>query len=384
MSAEHGETAGPEANAPLQDIRASDTTAKVLLEAVIAMSSHLELHSVLARIVESAATLTGAKYGALGVIGAGGVLDDFVTYGIDPDEQERIGDLPSGHGILGLLIRHPRPLRLQDIQAHPETSGFPDDHPPMKTFLGVPVRIRGTIWGNLYLTEKEGGFTEEDITLTETLATAAGVGIERAQAVADRADLAVLSDRERIARDLHDNVIQRIFATGLRLQGVALKAPEIAEQVAAAVDELDQTIRDIRSTIFELEHRGGSSLRKEIREVLRTYIGILGFTPTVRITGPLDTAVPGPIREHLVAVMREGLSNISRHARAQSAELELSVEPGSVSFRILDDGVGVTEGEPLSGLRNLKRRAHELGGTFELRPRAGGGTEFLWQVPLAR
>ncbi|MFT4262051.1 MAG: GAF domain-containing protein [Nocardioides sp.] len=369
---------------PLPTLEAADTTSRVLLEAVIAMSSDLDLRSVLSRIVRSAAELTHARYGAMGVIGTGGVLDDFITHGIDPEVQERIGHLPSGHGILGLLIRHPEPLRLQDLQAHPASYGFPAGHPPMKTFLGVPVRIGGRIFGNLYLTEKPGGFTEADVALARTLAVAAGVGIERAQAVADREHLAVLSDRERIARDLHDVVIQRLFATGLKLQGLAIKAPGVGAEIGGAVEALDQTIRDIRGTIFELQHRGGSSLRKELREVLRESVPALGFHPTLTTSGPVDTAVPGRIREQLVAVMREGLANISRHARATSVDLHLDVAPGEVTFRIVDDGTGLTPGAPLSGLRNLRRRAEQLGGTFELGTRETGGTELLWRAPLPR
>ncbi|WP_300677090.1 GAF domain-containing protein [Nocardioides sp.] len=367
---------------PLGQLEPSDAISRVLFEAVVAMSSDLDLHSVLARIVESAAELTHSTYGALGVLDAEGTLSDLITYGVAPEQKDAITEFPDGHGILGLVIAHPEPIRLEDLQAHPASYGFPAGHPPMKTFLGVPIKIRGTVFGNLYLTEKEGGYTDDDIALVQTLATAAGVGIERAQAVEDRAQLAVLSDRERIARDLHDLVIQRLFATGLSLQGLALKAPDVAGDIGKAVQALDQSIRDIRGTIFELQHRGGDSLRLEIRELVREYIPLLGFAPSTRLIGPVDTAIPGAIRPHLMAVLREALSNISRHAHARNVEIELTAGADVARIEILDDGVGVAPGVAMSGLRNISKRARDLGGYYSLAPRQGGGTVLTWEVPL--
>lgn len=356
-------------NAPLRRIHPADATSHVLLEAVIAMSSDLDLHSVLTRIVRTAAEITGARHGTLGATGAEGVLDDVVTFGLDREQQPRIEE----HDSDGPLTR---PTPSPDPEERLEASS------PTESSLEVPVRIRGALWGTLVLAEKEGGFTEEDVTLVETLATAAGVGMERAQAISDRADLAVLSDRERIARDLHDVVIQRLFATGLSLQGTALTAPVVGEEIRRAVTALDQTIRDIRGTIFELQHRGGSSLRAELRELLREYVGVLGFHPTVKVSGPIDTAIPGAIREHLVAVLREALSNVSRHAGAHAVDIDLAVTTDRVGLQVLDDGVGLSGETPHSGLRNLRRRATQLGGSFILRGRPEGGTELLWEAPL--
>jgi signal transduction histidine kinase len=516
---------------PLQRLDVTEPSARVLLEAVVAMSSDLDLPGVLQRIVVSATELTAARYGALGVIGQDGLLTEFVTTGLDEGERERIGDPPHGRGILGLLIRHPEPLRLRDLQAHPQSYGFPPDHPPMKTFLGVPVRIRGTVFGNLYLTEKAGGgdFTDEDVTHVEALATAAGFVIEnarayrlserrrewlessatltealqppidvdraldrlvrtaravsraravavttddtaepvaassdagdvelldevvaavraadttdlveltvagltvvavplraavadggllvtvhdpaydraeleerellagfaeqaglaldRAQAVADREQLAVVTDRERIARDLHDVVIQRLFATGLQLQGIGLRgtSPEVSERLEACVEALDQTIKDIRGTIFELQQRRPASLRAELRDVVREYVDLLGFAPIVRTSGPVDTAVPERVREQLLPVLREALSNLARHALADTAEIELSAGADEVRLVVIDDGVGVAEGVTESGLRNARRRAAALGGMLELRRRDPRGTELSWWVPL--
>ncbi|MCW2756774.1 MAG: dosT [Nocardioidaceae bacterium] len=510
-------------------------SAKALLDAVIAISSDLDLHSVLTRIIRSATELTGAAYGALGIIGDDGELSDFITTGIDPHTRDLIGELPRGRGILRLLIDEPEAIRLDDLGAHPRSFGIPPNHPTMVTFLGVPVRIRGTVFGNLYLTEKADGqpFSEPDEVLVTALASAAGfvienarafglserrrqwleassalvevlqppvdleralqlvttgaraiagaeatavvqvpdtgpasivvydgpevsgiadlldtvvtiardarstgpaevpggerrviviplrahlaapgvlvalfdrahrageheerellmsfadqaaLAIDRAQAVVDREELAVISDRDRIARDLHDLVIQRLFATGLQLQGIRSVAdgPDVIARIDKTVEALDLTITDIRSTIFELQTRRSDSLRAEVRDLVKEYVPVLGFTPTVRTLGPVDTAVPEKIRDQLLAVLREAVSNIARHALADAAEIEVRTGDHEVVLAVTDDGVGLPERRTESGLRNARRRATALGGTLELT--AGGrGTQFLWRVPL--
>jgi signal transduction histidine kinase len=523
---------GPADGAALPD------STRALLDAVAAISSDLDLHSVLSRIVEAATRLTDARYGALGVIGDASVLVEFVTTGISDDERAGIGDPPHGRGILGLLIRHPRAIRLDDLTQHPDATGFPANHPPMSSFLGVPVRIRGTVFGNLYLTEKAGGrsFSHQDELLVEALANTAGFVIEnarayglserrrqwleaaadldeavqppvdfdgalrevvraarnvaRAQAVAattsrpgslpqlstgrpetrsdvaaalqaivedpatgrttapvevslpsydafvvplrthlagsgllvaffapgthpmqvedrelfvsfaehaalsldraqgldDRAELAVTSDRERIARDLHDVVIQRLFATGLHLQRAenTTRNPDVADIVRDAVDSLDETIRDIRGTIFELQQHGtGPSLRADLRELVREYAPLLKFEPVVRTTGPVDSAVPTEIRDQLLPVLREALSNLARHAAADHGEVDVTVDGAEVRLTVLDDGVGIGAIDRESGLRNARRRADALGGRLEVTPRSPRGTSFVWRVPVS-
>ncbi|GAB2445108.1 two-component system sensor histidine kinase DosT [Nocardioides hungaricus] len=508
---------------------------RALLDAVTAISSDLDLRAVLTRIVEAATQLTDARYGALGVVGNEAFLVEFVTTGISAEERARIGDPPHGRGILGLLISHPEPIRLDDLTKHPQSTGFPPNHPPMGSFLGVPVRIRGTVFGNLYLTEKAGGasFTEQDQALVEALASTAGfvidnarayglserrrqwleasatlsealqppieldrglaevarvarsatgaaatavlhleegnpvhtieaadpaavgetlagledrpwprpdsepvdtelgpfaatlvplrthlvsaallvilvdpettplpydervllasfadqagLALDRARAIEERSELAVTSDRERIARDLHDVVIQRLFATGLQLQGAVsmARAPEVAERIDQAVEALDVTIRDIRSTIFELQHHGhGDSLRADLRRLADEYAPLLKFHPVVHTEGPVDTAVPREIREQLVPVLREALSNLARHAAADHGEIRLAVDDREVRMTVLDDGVGIGPGVAESGLRNARRRASALGGALEITPRTPRGTSFVWRVPL--
>lgn len=367
-----------------------------LLDAVVSVGSELDLHVVLHRIVEAATALVGARYGALGVLDpAGSRLDDFITVGLDDDQVDAIGRLPEGHGILGLLIVDPQPLRLADLADHRDAYGFPPNHPPMRTFLGVPVLVRGEVFGNLYLTDKEGGepFTDVDQELTVALATAAGVAIENARLHARVAELALLEDRERIARDLHDNVIQRLFATGLGLQAAARLAqrPEVATRIQEAVDELDTTVRQIRSTIFDLHATvsSGRSLRREVLDVCAAAAGPLGFEPVVRFDGPIDTVVNAAVADHVVAVVREALANAARHARASRVEVEVAASPdGShVWLSVDDDGIGIAEDghgrRQGRGLDNIEARARRLQGTASITPRANGGTSVRWRAPLA-
>ena len=511
-------------------------SSQMLLDAVMALSADLDLHSVLERIVESATALTGARYGALGVLGPDENLGEFLTTGIPGRVHDLIGDLPHGRGILGLLITDPRPLRLSDLTQHPASYGFPAHHPPMTSFLGVPVHIRGTVFGNLYLTEKEGGgdFTDTDERLVVALASAAGLVIEnarayglserrrqwleaaagltdalqppvewdlalqqisttarrvgqawatavvspgadgevralaceprdveralslvddavrlvgadrlvdavdvslgtmtasvvplrvrlaaggtlvsvfdtdeerlrdvhdrellisfadhaalaldRALAVGDRELLAVMSDRERIARDLHDTVIQRLFAVGMQLQAVSLTgSPELGERLRASVKDVDDTIRDIRATIFELQTQVGQTLRGDLQALAREYVAPLGFSPTMRTSGPLDTVVPDVLREQLLPVVREALSNVARHAQATRAEVEVVVDGDLLYVTVIDDGVGLGHDVRQSGLRNARERARLLGGDLELSPAEPHGLVLRWHAPL--
>ncbi|WP_320064949.1 GAF domain-containing sensor histidine kinase [Micromonospora sp. RTGN7] len=524
---------------------------RALLDAVVGIGTDLDLRSTLGRIVASACELAGARYGALGVIGPDRLLHDFIVHGIDPELHAEIGDLPHGRGVLGLLIDEPQPLRMPDITKHPQSYGFPPNHPPMHSFLGVPVRIRDQVFGNLYLAEKQGApeFTEDDEQIVVALAAAAGVAIENARLyalahrrerwlaataeitsvllgevrrtdaltlvarrarevaeaelavvllydedagqftveVVDGADdqarelvgavlpaaetsfagavtrrghelvenlaeaapwptpvtagpavvsplaaadtlhgvlviayppdrggatdddltllgsfagqaalamerargqeerelLVVLEDRERIARDLHDVVIQRLFATGLQLQSGAMNArPEVAKRINAAVDDLDSTIRDIRRTIFELRTPMSAALRTEIREAVDVATELLGFRPALELDGPLDSAVPDPIRPDLTAVLREALSNAVRHAEASRVSVAVRVDGGWVTVTVTDDGRGCDPAAARGGLINLRERAERHGGEFAVRPAPSRGTELHWAVPL--
>jgi signal transduction histidine kinase len=363
-----------------------------ILDAIFAISSDLELPAVLQRIVKVACDQAGARYGALGVLGAPSaegeiLLIEFITEGVDADMVRRIGNYPRGLGILGHLIHVPTPLRLEDLSAHPQSVGFPDGHPPMRTFLGVPIRIHDEVFGNLYLTEKRGGgpFTSADEQLAVALASAAGVAIENARLHERVQEFALLHDRERIARDLHDSVIQRLFATGLGLQGLArmVDEVEVADRIQGAVDDLDATIREIRRVIFELQahERGNLSVRVRVLALAAEMTPTLGFEPRVHFDGPIDTIVGSALAEHLLATLRELLSNVTRHARATAVEIR--VRAGlEVTLTVIDDGAGLDGARRTGrGIANLGKRAKSLGGSFTLRPGVEQGMVAVWSVP---
>jgi signal transduction histidine kinase len=529
-----------------------------LLDAVVAVTSGLELADVLSRIIRAACSLVGARYGALGVLGPSGErLAEFVTEGVTAAERAAIGDPPAGHGVLGLLIRNPRPQRLRDIRQHPDSFGFPPNHPPMRSFLGTPIRIRDEVFGNLYLAEKQGPeehneFSADDESVVVALASAAGVAIDNARlydtsrrralasdAIGDlthallegrderealgafasavvaiaaatrvgvllhddggrrylaasswgadldadseasfddavwdtletsrepvvllaetpdrnaepqpsvaaalrvdpasptavlnlasgdadvglvlvawdrshaeplvdlrelaelarhaglvllagrtrhtRSRMALLEDRERIARDMHDHVIQRLFATGLSLQTAAQAStdPLVQHRVDEAVDALDASIREIRMTIFELSQtRTDLSAEAQLRQVTSAFARGLGFAPELVVDGPLEE-LPAAVRDDVTAVVREGLANVMRHARATEARVCVTVGK-SVTVEVSDDGVGTQPSQARSGLVNLAERAGAHGGRFEILAMAPNGTALRWSVP---
>ncbi|MFF0224014.1 GAF domain-containing protein [Streptomyces sp. NPDC004629] len=541
-------------------VRGARDRVHTLLDAVLAVGSDLDLEVVLQRIVESAVTLVDARYGALGVLGEEGTIKQFVTVGIDDEAIARIGHYPRGEGILGLLIRHPEPLRLANLAEHPASVGFPAGHPAMTSFLGAPVRVRDQVFGNLYLTNKKSGaeFDSDDEAVLRTLAAAAGVAIDNARLydeahrrqrwlaasneltrsllsgaepaavlasftgtvremacadlvtlavpVGDRGELVieaasgagaeevrglvlpatalgakvytsgetitsdavsadpraeggsasvvelgpaffvplgtrehvrgvlqvahlpggalftdavidmvtgfgnqaalaldvaehrrdsermvVLNDRDRIARDLHDLVIQRMFAGALTLQstlGRISDLPEVSERIQRVVADLDDTIKIIRGTIYALrEHdqdRRGSGLRAQLVAAAERATESLGFAPALRMTGLLDTAVSAEQAEQLLAVLGEALSNAARHADATAVDVGVEVTDAAVKLRVADNGRGIDPAVTRrSGLANLRGRAEERGGVFTLSANRPSGTVVEWVVPLS-
>jgi signal transduction histidine kinase len=362
-----------------------------LLAAVLALGSDLDPLTMLRRIVEAAVGLVDARYGALGVLDETGTrLAQFITVGIDDDVHALIGDLPEGHGILGSLIVDARPLRLPDLREHPDSFGFPPHHPPMRSFLGVPVRVRHEVFGNLYLTDKTSAeaFTDVDEELVVALATAAGIAIENARLHSRVQAFALVEDRERIAQDLHDTVIQRLFATGLSLQRtvglVRVDADSAVSRIEAAVDDLDITVKHIRSAIFKLETSRVSSsggLRSRVLAVGREAAGALGFQPRCFFDGPVDSGVDDDIAVELLATLREALSNVARHAHATRVDVEVVVTD-VVVLRVIDDGIGPPDArEPRGhGLKNMEARAGRYDGKFELRAGVPRGCVMEWQV----
>ncbi|MFC1431175.1 GAF domain-containing protein [Streptacidiphilus sp. N1-3] len=572
----------------LHAVAAVNDRMRELLEAVVAVSSGLDLHATLQRIAAAAADLGYAKYAAVGVLAQHGRgLADFIQVGLTEEEVAAIGDLPVGKGILGAIIEDPRPLRLDDLTVDPRAAGVPPNHPVMRSFLSVPIRVRDEVFGNLYVTEKRGPatFTAEDQQVMEALAAAAGVAIENARlyeegrrrerwiagagevttamltsddahaalsiaaeqvrdlagaalgmillptgdgglrvshavgraaefvsgeyvpasdqvarllqgdsviiedmggdgrtaswiarafgpsmalpmksagrilgAVAawresgkpsfteaerelaeafasqaalalrlaegqrDQQRLAVYQDRDRIARDLHDLVIQRLFATGMMMESAARQAQahEVRARISGAVDELDATIQEVRTTIYALQHDdtpdGGGDLRSKVLREVSQAAGPLGFKPSVVFSGPVDSMVGEGLGRHLLAALREALSNAARHARATAVavvvdttahiaesgrptmarsallrpedDLERALrEAGAgrpaVLLTVTDDGVGIPAEGRRSGLRNLAERAASLGGTAWHGPGPDGrGTTVSWTALL--
>jgi two-component system, NarL family, sensor histidine kinase DevS len=524
-----------------------------LVEAMLVVTSGLELDATLRTIVHTAIELVDAQYGALGVRGQGHDLVEFVYEGIDEPTRELIGPLPQGRGVLGVLIDDPKPIRLDDIRQHPESVGFPPNHPPMRTFLGVPVRTHDEVFGNLYLTDKAGGepFSEDDEVLVEALAAAAGIAIDNARlyeesrvrqawieatrdiatemlsgtdpatvfglmanealklidakatlvavpvddgtptsdiaelsiavtagaipalqdatipmhetpvgrafldrtprqiddldlgidaigglgralvlplrgtdtvvgvlvafrdarshpysaeqldtmaAFADHAALAwqlatsqrrmqeldVLTDRDRIARDLHDHVIQRLFAVGLALQGTIPRSrkPDVQQRISKCIDDLQEVIQEIRTAIFDLHgaSSGVTRLRQRIDEAVDQLAGT-DLRTTVQFVGPLSV-VDAELADHAEAVVREAVSNAVRHANATTLTVNVRVED-ELCIEVHDDGCGFPEDVTGSGLNNLRRRAEDVGGAFTIESPATGGTVLRWTAPLA-
>jgi signal transduction histidine kinase len=361
-----------------------------LLDAVVTVGSDLDLPSMLDRVVQAAVDLADARYGALGVLDDTHTrLSQFITVGIDDETHRRIGHLPEGHGILGLLIVDAKPLRLPDLHEHPDSFGFPPNHPPMQSFLGVPIRVRDQVFGNLYLTDKQSGevFTDVDEELVVGLAAAAGVAIENARLHTRLHELALVEDRERIARDLHDTVIQRLFATGLSLQGtiplVTTDTDTARARIEAAVDDLDLTVKHIRTAIFGLEtsRAEAQGLRSRVLDLVSESRGPLGFEPRVLLDGPIDTSVDEQVGNDLLATLREALSNASRHAHASQIDVEITVAD-DVCLRVVDDGTWKEPSSPAGkGLGNMAERAARHGGRCTMRHDDRHGTSVEWRVP---
>ncbi|HBX79296.1 MAG TPA: hypothetical protein DEG43_16775 [Acidimicrobiaceae bacterium] len=360
-----------------------------LLDTVVALRSESDLQSLLTRVVETALEMVDASYGALGVLNQrGDGLSAFVTAGMSPEEVQGIGKAPEGLGVLGVLIDDPRPLRLEDLHTHPKSHGMPANHPDMSSFLGVPVLSRGEAFGNLYLTNKIGGsaFTESDEQVLLGLAAAASVAIDNFRMLERLREFDLVTERERIARDLHDTVIQRLFATGLRLQATVrlIEEPLVAARIEAAVDDLDVTVREIRSAIFELhEPVGAGGLRTAVLALCREIGEATGLKAVVSFEGVVESASSPEILEDVLAVIREGLANVARHSRAKSAAVTVAVDDHELVVSVIDNGIGpLSRGRIGNGLRNLRERAARYGGHSSLLPTEDGGSSLWWVIPI--
>ncbi len=364
-------------------------TLRRVLDAVLLIEADLELPVLLRHVTEEARAMTGARYGALGVLDETRTyLADFITVGLEPEEEE-IGARPTGRGVLGLLVANPEPLRLSHLMEHEESVGFPAGHPPMTSFLGVPIKVHDEVFGNLYLTDKIGWneFTREDEALVQSLAMAAGIAIENTRLHRRVQELAVSDDRERVARDLHDTVIQTLFGAGLSLQRIAgaTESTVVSDELNAVASTIDDAISQLRATIYELGLTGGQlGIRTRIISLLRQFTVVAGFEVHSLFYGPVDSAISDAIAGHLLATVREAVTNVGRHARATQASVRLSVVSDECLLQVTDNGRGLGSREDKEGglgLINMCCRAEKLGGRFEVMSQ-GGGTVLTWCVPL--
>jgi signal transduction histidine kinase len=375
---------------------APDATALAAVdEAARAIAGLLGVDEVLQVIVDRVRELVDADYAALGIVGLDGRIERFITAGIDPHGRKMIGAPPTGRGLLGLIIREVRPYRIPSIAEHPDSAGFPPNHPPMTSFLGVPVTTKGVSIGNLYLTDKRGSteFSAADQRLVELFARHAGIAIDNARLHAQAGRLAVAEERERIGRDLHDGIIQSLYAVGLSLEDVpelmSEEPDEAVGRVDGAIEAINIAIRDIRNFIY--------GLRPEAVDGTQVIAGLAALAEEVRHGGlvevdtQLDQAAdPGldPMSgAELLNLVREALSNAVRHGRAQRIALDLALVDGRISLEILDDGVGFDParepGPGHHGLANMRARSAALGGSLEIRSAPGAGTRVIVGLPPA-
>lgn len=370
-----------------------------LVEAGLALASELDIDVLLQRIADLARDVLGARYAAVGVVGDDGLLLRFVYSGIDQETADRIGDLPHGRGLLGVLLEGGRPMRMREISDHADSYGFPPNHPPMHSFLGVPIIVRERVFGRLYLTEKQAApeFTKDDERIAMTLAAQAGVAIQNAnllEEVKARGDeLAVLEERDRISKELHDGVIQSIYSVGLSLQGAMSRVERDPDGTKKRMDDaigmLDNVVRDVRSYIFALqpksfEERG---LRRALEELARDVEVNALVEARVQLSEDALEMIPEAARRDFIQIAREILSNIARHAQAGEIAVACALREGeTVVMTIEDDGVGFDPAtvERGHGLSNIEQRARNIGGRLVITPRQPKGSVHTLALPGER
>jgi len=357
----------------------------------LALTSELDREEVLQRVADQARRVANAQYAALGVFDAEGVVESFTTSGITAEERARIGPLPRGLGLLGHLQAERKPLRLRDLHDHPSSVGFPKDHPPMTSFIGTPILLRGETLGNLYLTNKRGAaeFTEADAEALETLAAQAAIAIENARLYEQVERVSVLEERQRIRMDLHDGVMQSLYGVGLLLEDVAdrlASEPEDSKvQLLRAVDRLNAAIADLRGYVLGLkpveasDQPLGDSL-KLLAEQARSNALI---EVDVNVSTEAADALGHARREAAYYIAADALGNIARHARARHAWVELFRRDGKVVLEIRDDGVGffVETSSTGHGLHNMRERAFAVGGTVTVASKPGAGARVRLEMP---
>ena len=357
-----------------------------LVSAAAAVVGEVDLDRVLRRLVAEARARTGARYAALGVIGPHGVLSDFIHEGMDEEAARDIGPPPRGRGLLGKVVREQQTIVLDDIASHPDAHGVPEGHPQMSSFLGVPITSGSNSFGNLYLTNKDGGFTDVDVEVVEALATIAGAAVSTAR-LRDRLKArAIVEDRDRIARDLHDSVIQDLFAIGLSLQSTSTRVEDeaVSSVLDRSVDQLHDVVETLRRYIYQLKSADG--LRETLSQQLFALAERMGAVYPTQVNVDLHEdldLVDVAIAEEVVKLATEILSNALRHSRAEELTLRGRARDGQLSLLVRDDGQGfdpdhVRQG---MGLLNMKVRVRRLGGDLSIETAPGSGTTVAIRLP---
>lgn len=367
-----------------------------LNRAALAVASNLTLDNVLRQIVESARELAGARYAALGIPDSSGRLARFIHSGMDTETVKQIPHLPEGRGLLGAILDEGRTIRIPRIGDDPRSVGFPEGHPPMESFLGVPILLSGKIVGNLYLTDKVAGdeFTMADQKLIELLASHAAIAIKNAQLYEQVGRLAIVEERSRIGMDLHDGVIQAIYAVGLTLESARLLLPDGGQEEAmqlidAAINGLNDAIRDIRNFILDLRPRHfEGDLAQGLARLTREFQANTMVPVDLDVPEDVISRLPPQVARAIFFTTQEALANIARHARASHVTVRAWRSDETISVEIADDGRGFdVENRPQTtghGLLNMRERAEELGGTFEVESAPGEGTTVRMCVRLDR
>ena len=373
----------------------SDDALQALDRATRAIAGELDLDRVLQLIVDSVRELVGARYAALGTFDDNGRIERFITSGIADELRREIGPLPQGHGLLGTIIRDGRTLRIPDIAKHPDSYGFPPHHPPMHSLLGVPIGIANEIVGNFYLTEKHGAteFSEADQELVERFAAHAAIAIQNARLHQEVQKLAIVDERLRISRDLHDGIIQSIYAVSLSLEDVPELIDEDREgalaRVDRAIDRLHTTIGDIRTFIVGLGPESDSGLAGALESMARELLSGSGIDLTLNVADAEDLVgrLPPEAAHELSQIAREAVSNVARHSGATHALLAVEVDDGTASIRIEDDGGGFDPSRAFGsghfGIANLKDRAAAIAGSLTIDSEPGKGTRIIVRLPIA-
>ncbi len=377
--------------------RRSSAQLEALFEASMTITAELAIERVLQRIVDLARGLVSAQYAALGVPNAtSSGLEKFVTAGLTPQEIARIGHLPEGKGLLGLLLREPKPIRIRRLMDDPRAAGFCEGHPPMTSFLGVPIIFKGRLLGNLYLTDKIGAeeFSEQDEYLITLLAAQAAIAIENANLYKQMQRLAVLEERERIAMDLHDGIIQSIYAVGLMLEYAGLvfdeQPAEAGKRLRDAINALNEVIRDIRNYILDLRPQRFQSknLSAGLADLVRAFKANTFITVEVQMADRADANLTPDQSTGLFHIAQEALANIAKHARARHVIINLRREGPGVVLAIRDDGRGFDTSTVKAytghGLRNMQERAHALGAQLRIDSSPEQGTLIEVELPVTK